>query len=278
MLRRIANHRLDLVPFVPEKLKAIFFMPFWTTAPTLTASDVCVDVHSHLLPSVDDGLGGEHEAIAVITAMTEMGYKAAVCTPHIYTGMFNTDEKMLSNVFEIFAANMQKRFPEFTIRLGAEYMIDDNFLTKLHDPSFELLTFGSAQQRYLLVEFPTTTEPLYADDVIDCCAQRGITPIIAHVERYMFVRGDSTNARLNDWRRRGALTQINLGSVVGQFGAKSQNAARKLWKDDAVDLLGSDLHSSSRSLTPMAKAWKWLGKTDTQFDPSKQRAIYEAIS
>lgn len=253
-------------------------MPFWTTASNLTAASVCVDVHSHLLPRVDDGLGGEAEAMAVIKAMTEMGYQSIVCTPHIYQGVFKTDEAMLRDVYDSFAADMRKEFPDFQLQLGAEYMIDDSFLEKLHDVNFDLLTFGSAEQRYILVEFPTTTESLYADDVLDCCAQRGITPIIAHVERYMFVRGDSNNVRLNAWRSRGALTQINLGSVVGQFGATSQTAARKLWKAGLIDLLGSDLHSTSRSLTPMAKAWKWLGKNEGNFNPAKQRAIYEAIS
>ncbi len=252
-------------------------MPFWTTAPTLTAANVCVDVHSHLLPKVDDGLAGEREAMAVIKAMMEMGYQGSVCTPHIYAGMFETDETMLRSVFADFAAVMQAEIPGFHLQLGAEYMIDDAFLNKLHDPHADLLTFGSAQQPYLLVEFPTTTEPLFADDVIDCCAQRGWTPVIAHVERYMFVRGDSANTRLSDWRCRGALMQINLGSLVGQFGAKSQNAARKLWKDGVVDLLGSDLHSTSRSLTPMAKAWKWLGRSESAFNPMTQRTIFEAM-
>jgi len=83
-------------------------MPFWTTTPTLTATDICVDVHSHLLPKVDDGLAGEPEAAAVITALREMGYKAAICTPHIYKDVFETNEQMLRDVYDHFAAAMKR--------------------------------------------------------------------------------------------------------------------------------------------------------------------------
>ena len=234
------------------------------------------DIHNHLLPGVDDGLSNNDEASTCIKHLKSLRYRGAIVTPHIYKAMFgDTSEHTLRNIFATFQQDMASVHKDFKLALGAEYMMDDDLIDKVMHRPGELLTFGD-RKKYLLVEFATSTEPLFADELIEQCQQLKITPIFAHVERYMVIQADRAGHRLMQWQRQGAMIQVNIGSLVGQFGTTLQNVARRIAKANLIDVLGSDLHSPRRGLDPMTKGLRW-SKAKTQFAGQKQRAICDAV-
>ena len=234
------------------------------------------DVHCHLLPDVDDGARNIEESISGVETLQTLGYQGTVFTPHIYREVFNNDEAFLRDRFEAFKHEAGDRLGEFQLQLGAEYLLDDQFLDKLYDHSDQLLTFGAADgSRKLLIEFSGIIEPFNAVELIDECRRQGIEPIIAHIERYAFVVDDRVHRRAQEWREHGALLQINVGSLAGQYGPMIQRTARNLWHESFVDLLGTDLHRPYGTRRFLNKGWEYIQKKPNTFDPQRQRRVFE---
>lgn len=243
----------------------------WSRA-GLSPQDVGGDVHSHLLAGVDDGVADIEQAFQCIDLLRSLGYRAAIITPHIYREVFDNTEATLAEAFAPFDKEVARRYDNFALHLGAEYMMDDQFLGKLYDAPQKLLRFGP-DQRHVLVEFPTTVEPMNSGELLDECRRQNLSPIIAHIERYAFVGEPRGFDRVRTWRQNGALVQVNLGSFVGQYGRQMQRTARDLWRQSLVDVLGSDMHRPQRATRNLAKAWRYLRAHASEFDPATQRSL-----
>lgn len=248
----------------------------WSSSKPLSPQSVRYDVHSHLLPGVDDGVPDSDEALACLRLLSELGYVGAVITPHIHADGFDNTESFLRERFSDFAPLVAKELPGFSLQIAAEYMLDDQFLDRLYDHPDQLLRFGP-DQSLLLIEMSTFVEPVNLNEVLDECRRHRIQPIMAHVERYLFVtESDKGPDRLREWRERGALIQVNLGSFADQYGSKIRKAARRLWAEDVVDLLGSDMHRSKRAVNTLPKAWKYLRSRRGKFDEAVQAGLFDS--
>lgn len=240
----------------------------------LSPGAIWFDVHNHLLPDVDDGVPDEQTALQCVDILRGLGYRGTVITPHIYREVHDNSELFLSERFDAFHAAVTDRLDGFQIQLGAEYRLDDQFLDKLYTDAGSLLLFGTDPPK-LLIEFSGLVEPLNAAEVIDECQRQRIQPIIAHVERYFFSGDTKVSQSLSDWRHRGALLQMNLGSLVGQYGRVVQRRARMLWRESMIDLLGTDMHRPYGMQSYLSRAWAFIRKKPNAFDPRHHQNLFE---
>jgi protein-tyrosine phosphatase len=198
-------------------------------------SQVGVDMHSHLIPGIDDGAKTLDDSIELIKFMHGLGYHKLITTPHIMSDYFrNTPEIILSGLEAVREALKQHEIP-VEIQAAAEYYIDDGFIRKLEEE--KLLTIGD---NYLLVEVSYINPPDNIREILFRAQVLGYKPILAHPERYPFWYRSMNEYQ--SFRDMGVMLQINLNSLSGYYGPDAKRIAEKLIDHQMVDVLGSDLH------------------------------------
>lgn len=196
-----------------------------------------VDVHSHLLPGIDDGVRDMEEALEVIQRLSEFGYKKLITTPHINNEFFpNTADIIREKHGQVIKAIKAAGIPvEF--EAAAEYFLDETLMDKLEKDE-PLLTFGN---NHLLFECSFLNEPLYLKDFLFNAQSKGYKLILAHPERYAFIQNNPD--MLDDLKNRSVLLQVNMMSLTGHYNKPAKKIAEKLIKKGQVDLIGSDCHN-----------------------------------
>ncbi len=193
------------------------------------------DVHSHLLPGIDDGVRTIQEALDVIDQLLEMGYKRIITTPHIMTDYYGNTNETVWAAYQTFLPTLKEKGYTVPFECAAEYYFDDRVYNAVIQKE-KLLTFGN---NYLLFETNTISEPLQLKEFIFSLTLQGYKPVLAHPERYQYM----TIEHAEDLRNRGVLLQINLPSLIGMYGPPIQRLAEKLIRHGLVDFLGSDCHN-----------------------------------
>lgn len=194
------------------------------------------DVHSHFIPGIDDGAQTMEQAMELLTAMADLGYKKVVTTPHsMADGYKNTPEIILGGLERV-RDEVRRRGLAIEIDAAAEYYLDHELEQKVVDR--KVLTFGEG---YLLFELPFISEPSVLLAVIFQMQTAGYRPVLAHPERYAFWYNDfSKYERLKE---RGVLFQLNTIALVGAYGPQAKQIAERLIDAGHYELLGSDCHS-----------------------------------
>ena len=202
---------------------------------------VKVDIHSHLIPGIDDGVKSIEESVQILAGLEKIGYQKVITTPHIHSDYYpNTKESIidgLSAVKEAIATSGLK----IELDAAAEYFIDSDFLRTIEDGE-KLLSFG--KPNYVLIETPFMNRPLIFDEVVFKLKSNDYTPILAHPERYTYLSGDLF--WLKKVKKQGVNLQITTTSLVGAYGREAQKVANQLLKEGMVDFIGSDLHRLSQ--------------------------------
>lgn len=200
-----------------------------------------IDLHSHLVPGVDDGSASVEESRAALTRMREQGVRALVTTPHV-DGSLSLRSGALAAALEAIDAGWRElealatgEFADLKIHRGAEVMLNAPDLD-LSDPRLRL-----AGTSFALVEFPYMRVPPRSAEVIFHLKMRGVTPVIAHPERYEGVDGELEV--IGEWRRVGGHLQVNCGSLLGRYGERAKATAWRLLGRGWVDYLASDYHA-----------------------------------
>ena len=191
------------------------------------------DLHCHLLPGIDDGAQTIEDTKALLSASRQGGVNSFVFTPHFYPDRMQPDAFFSGRAA---AAKQLRALPEaqgISWRCGAEIAYVP-FFDRL---PLEKLTFGST--RYLLMELDTRYLQPGVEDAIRAAVDRGLKPILAHVERYVYVEEDPT--LLYQWIKAGALAQVNAGFVLRD--AKSRKRVLQLAEWNLIHLMASDAHS-----------------------------------
>jgi len=195
-----------------------------------------VDMHSHLIPGIDDGAKTMEDSIALIKAMKELGYQKLITTPHIMTDFYpNTSEIILKGLKNVKAA-LKKAEVDIEIEAAAEYLVDENF-TKLVKKD-DLLSFGD---KYILIELSFFQAPLNLDEIIFELQIKGYKIILAHPERYTYWH--------NNWeeykklKNKEVFLQINMSSLSDYYGFPCRKIAERMLKENMVEFLGSDVHN-----------------------------------
>lgn len=191
-----------------------------------------VDIHSHVLPGIDDGSKNINESLDLISEMKKMGFSKIIGTPHTYSGVHNNTNKTIIKSY-----NSLKSKLNFEIKLGfaSEYMLEKNLIEKAENKSILCLS-----ENYVLVEMSYSSMPIEVYDIIFKLNANDYIPVLAHPERYLYLQND-----FNDYTRLkkyGCLFQINLLSANGFYGPAVTKSLNYLIKKGLVDFVGSDFH------------------------------------
>lgn len=201
-------------------------------------SFLAVDMHSHLLPGIDDGLQELEQSVEFIKDLQKLGYKKLICTPHILSDLFrNSPETILPKLAMVKEA-LAEVGVDVVVEAAAEYMIDHEFTELIANAKKEeLLTVAGD---YILVEMSYLSPPPNLEQVIFDLRMLGLHPILAHPERYSYYHNQFM--QYERFKELGCKLQVNLLSLSGTYGSHVKKVAEKLFKNQMVDFLGTDMH------------------------------------
>jgi protein-tyrosine phosphatase len=198
-------------------------------------SVLVTDVHSHLIPGIDDGAKSLEESIQLILGLQDMGYKKIITTPHIMYDYYRNDKEIILSGLERLREAIELHKIDIKIDAAAEYYLDDHFEELIANN--DLLTFG---KNYVLFELSFFEEPKLLNKLIFDMQLNGYKPVLAHPERYTYWHKD-----LNKYQElfdKGVLLQVNLGSIAGNYGPEVTKVSQYLADKNMIALLGSDTH------------------------------------
>jgi protein-tyrosine phosphatase len=199
-----------------------------------------VDLHSHLIPGVDDGARTLEDTREGVERMTRAGIRKIMTTPHVDASLvrdpaaYNQHMDWVDRAWEEVRQEVATHFPEVDFRRGHEVMLD------VPDPdlSDERLRLGGSS--FVLIEWPRLQLPPGTPAVLSRLRMAGLRPIVAHPERYIGFDRDLELAA--EWKRVGALLQVNYGSLVDRYGPEARSLAFRLLRHGWVDYLSTDFH------------------------------------
>lgn len=194
---------------------------------------VKTDMHSHLIPGVDDGAPTVEESILLINGLADLGYEKLITSPHIMQDLYPNSPASIDNGFQQIKARNKKLILK---KAAAEYFLDDH-VTELLANNKQLLTIS---EQMVLVEFSFLSPPLGMREMLFGLQIKGYKPILAHPERYSYFHGDLD--KYHELKDSGCTLQCNILSFGGYYGRETQEAAEYLVKAGLVDMLGTDLH------------------------------------
>jgi tyrosine-protein phosphatase YwqE len=197
-----------------------------------------IDIHSHILPGIDDGSKNLEESLAIIQRMQSYGINNIVATPHIMESVWeNTPSNINNKLTELQAYLNTTGISNFNIRAAAEYLIDSNFNKLLKTE--KLLTIKDS---YILVEISYLNAPLNLYEILFNIQIEGYKPILAHPERYLFYH--SNYKEYQKLKDAGCLFQLNLLSLSNYYGSGVKQVAQKLLENNMYNFVGTDTHHS----------------------------------
>jgi tyrosine-protein phosphatase YwqE len=208
-----------------------------------------VDLHSHLLPGIDDGVRTEEESLELIRGLMELGYQKFITTPHIYRGQYNNSRETIFPALEKLKIALQSNRINITVDAAAEYFFDEFFFQQLERK--EVITFG---EHYVLFELAFGVRPIMLEQIVFRMNVLGYKPVLAHPERYTFFQ-DSKLIELEKLKGAGVFFQVNIMSLNNQYGGRAKAVARELITQNMIDFAGSDIHREIqlKSLTDAMK-------------------------
>ncbi len=199
-------------------------------------SVLSTDMHSHLIPNIDDGAKTMEESLELIKQLSKLGYKKLIITPHVMDDYYkNTPDIILKGLEDVKIAINRDNIP-IKLEVGAEYLIDQGFVEKFRNK--QLLTLGD---NYLLVEFSLFNAPKNIIPLIFDLQVAGYKVILAHPERYLYWYDDFD--KFKKLKDKGVFFQINIISLSGYYSVLIRKMAEKLIKNQMVDFLGTDIHN-----------------------------------
>ena len=195
-----------------------------------------IDIHSHILPNIDDGARSIEETFNMIKEAKNVGFDVIVSTSHYMEGYYETNVPEREVWVKAIHENLQAKNIDINLFLGNEIYMSDNIIKLLEDRKASTINDTS----YVLFELPLNVEPLNLYDTIYELQQYKLVPILAHPERYSFVQREPE--LIYDLVEKGVLMQANYGSIIGQYGKKAQMIVKKFFEGNMIHLLGTDVH------------------------------------
>ncbi|MEP6584759.1 MAG: CpsB/CapC family capsule biosynthesis tyrosine phosphatase [Ginsengibacter sp.] len=206
------------------------------TATDYHFANLVQDIHSHILPGLDDGSPDIETSLELIRALFDAGITRLICTPHIIADIYRNTPATINAALDILKKACLDNGISTEITAAAEYMLDDHFMELLRTKQ-PLLTL---RKNYILTELSYATQPNNLEQISFEINVNDYQPLMAHPERYFYYHNNySSYYRLKDL---GFLLQVNLLSLTGHYGKTVAKAAQFLFKNNLVDFVGSDIH------------------------------------
>jgi tyrosine-protein phosphatase YwqE len=197
-----------------------------------------VDIHSHLLPGLDDGVKSMEESVYIIKILKSLGYKKIITTPHVMHDHYqNSSEDILVRTSQL-KQYLEKKNLKIEFEAAAEYYLDEKFISNLSDGE-EFLTFG---EKYLLFETSFINKPAFLEDAVFNMNTNGYQPVLAHPERYIYLQ--SNKKLIEQLKNMNVLFQLNMLSLHGYYSPEIKKNAQNLLKMNVIDFIGTDCHSA----------------------------------
>jgi tyrosine-protein phosphatase YwqE len=194
-----------------------------------------IDLHSHLIPNIDDGSKDMKESLALLRALEEAGYYKVITTPHVMIDGYRNTREIIMKGLEGLILAKNKVGLNIEIEAAAEYYFDDGFIKKMQETNPL-----SIADTYILFETSYLAKPLQFDEMLDSIILAGYIPLFAHPERYRYISNlEEEYSRL---KKKGVYFQVNINSFGGHYGKDAQNKAVFLSEHGMIDFLGSDVH------------------------------------
>lgn len=212
------------------------------------------DLHSHLVPGVDDGARTLEDTLDAVLRLTRAGVRKILTTPHLDGSLTREPEQLearlaeVDRAFDDAAQAVGEGFPEVEFRRGHEVMLD------VPDVDFSDPRTRMAGTRFILVEWPRLHVPPGTAQVLQRIVGEGYVPIVAHPERYIGV----DLAVAESWRSAGAFLQVNYGSIEGRYGSEARAFAFRLLRRGWADYLSSDFHARPERSLYKQEVWDRL--------------------
>jgi len=208
-----------------------------TVLEPLDLSWLKVDMHSHLIPGIDDGSKSMEESIALIQRLYDFGLRKIITTPHIMSEYYKNTPEIIKMGLEDLRESVKNEGIDIEIEAAAEYYLDEIFLEKIKDGE-EVLTFG---ENYILVETGFINKPQMLLETLFQLEMSGYKPVFAHPERYQYLINDKKF--LEDLVDRSLLFQINMLSFTGFYSKPVKDFAEMLLERNLIRFLGTDCHN-----------------------------------
>jgi tyrosine-protein phosphatase YwqE len=203
------------------------------TTQALNYAGVMVDMHSHVLPGIDDGAPTIEDSIFLIKRMQALGIKKIIATPHIKADYYRNNAETIGNALNLVKAELSAQNIDMTITAAAEHYFDETLFTRIEDNTLMLMP-GS----YVLFEFSFVNKPANYFELIQKFQEKGLKPILAHPERYLYMDMESLQG-IRNW---GCNLQVNTISLTGYYGKEIKKRAEELVDKEMIDFISSDMH------------------------------------
>jgi protein-tyrosine phosphatase len=207
-----------------------------------------IDIHTHLLPGIDDGPSDWNEAIAMLEAGYKDGIRGAVCTSHVLNRLDAQLDAKLTTAFERLRGLIQEKQMRMELWLGSEIHVNASFDQSCRTASI------AGNGKYYLLELPLNEIPNDVDDRLFQFTLQGYKPILAHPERNSVIAQNPGTAY--SLVQRGVLMQMNAGSLTGMFGRWTRKKAEAMLEHNLVHFVASDCHNSRTRPMALQKAYK----------------------
>ena len=213
-----------------------------------------IDIHSHILPGMDDGAQDLYDTLEMLDMAARNGVKAIIATPHcnIPRGFGNYLDEEYKACIQMVREVVREEGIPIRVLPGAEALGTQDLPDYLK--AGIIMTLNNS--RYLLTEFLFDEDPEFVNRILAEIRELNLIPVIAHPERYKFVQRDPN--LVYEWRAKGYPTQINKGSVRGKFGNRAKETAMLLLDHNLVSVVASDAHSPRFRTTNMTRAYSEL--------------------
>jgi len=196
-------------------------------------SFVSVDMHSHVLPSIDDGAQTVEDSVILIKEMMNLGIKKIIATPHIMADYYKNTPATINNALNRLTDHLRAENIDIPVQAAAEHYFDEYFI-KLVDTNEMMLI----NNQYVLFELSFTSKPPNVIHTIQKITDKGLTPILAHPERYPYL----TLQEVETMRSWGCRIQMNTISLTGYYGRDVKKIAEALVDAGLIDFISSDMH------------------------------------
>ena len=195
--------------------------------------DGFVDIHSHILPGIDDGAKNVKESMELISEMKNLGFSKIFGTPHTYIGIYDNTNKTIIDSYNLLRKELNV---DVKINYASEYMLDKQLIEKAEEKKLLCI-----KKNYILVEMSYVSPPKYLHDILFKLQINGYAPILAHPERYTYFFENITDfKKLKDL---GCEFQLNLLSTTNHYGREISKLTDYLLKNNMYEYVGSDIHN-----------------------------------
>jgi protein-tyrosine phosphatase len=211
---------------------------FLKSTPAKIAADLSfigVDMHSHILPGLDDGSKTLEDSVKYVKELHQLGYRKLICTPHIISDIYPNTPATIQPAYDLLVAQLAAEQIPVEIQFGAEYMVNSDFEAMLKNEKLLMLSGN-----YILIEMSYMAPSPNMKEVVFELIMKGLKPILAHPERYSYYHNRFSS--LEYFLDAGCLLQVNLLSLLGNYGKEVKEMAEYLIENKLIAFAGTDLH------------------------------------